>query len=442
MAFKKQSHAKKNILKARKKYRRRKKKQLKLKHEEPDDVKLAPHSFVIHRGTVGRFILELETDFRKVMDPYTASSLQVTKKNSLKDFVSVAAVLKVSHLVMFTASSISPYMRIARFPHGPTLMFRIHNYSLARDVVSSIKKPMTNKKLFTSAPLIVLNNFGGEGSHIKLMASVLQNMFPTINVTKVKLADIRRCVMFNYNDKTGLIDFRHYAIRVVPVGVSRSVKKIIQSKIPDLSKYEDISDFLIKPSMLSESEAEDDPNSHVEVSQNLPTRGNMVSQKSSIRLSELGPRLTLQLQKIEDGLLNGEVMYHQIIKKTPKEKRIIRKRQVQKKKLKEERKREQEANVKRKSEEKERHKEKSLEGMKRKRKQVEEIEEHDDDDAQYYTNEVGQKPDEGLFTKGTYNSKKSDFIPMWKKKKTLNKSTADPPIKRGKMNMSKKMRFK
>lgn len=47
--------------------------------------------------------------------------------------------------------------------------------------------------------------------------------------------------------------------------------------------------------MLSESEAEDDPNSHVEVSQNLPTRGNMVSQKSSIRLSELGPRLTLQV---------------------------------------------------------------------------------------------------------------------------------------------------
>lgn len=35
--------------------------------------------------------------------------------------------------------------------------------------------------------------------------------------------------------------------------------------------------------------------------------------------------------------------------------------------------------------------------MKRKRKQVEEIEEHDDDDAQYYTNEVGQKPDEGIF---------------------------------------------
>lgn len=46
---------------------------------------------------------------------------------------------------------------------------------------------MTNKKLFTNAPLVILNNFVGEGSHIKLMASVFQNMFPTINVTKVSV---------------------------------------------------------------------------------------------------------------------------------------------------------------------------------------------------------------------------------------------------------------
>lgn len=50
-----------------------------------------------------------------------------------------------------------------------------------------------------------------------------------------------------------------------------------------------------RPSMLSESEMEDDPNSHVEVPQKLPYRGNIVSQQSSIRLSELGPRLTLQV---------------------------------------------------------------------------------------------------------------------------------------------------
>lgn len=103
----------------------------------------------------------------------------------MKDFVAVSSVLKVSHLIIFTNSEIGPYVRIARVPHGPTLMFRIHNYSLNRDVLSSLKKQMTNKKLFTNAPLVILNNFTGDGSHIKLMASVFQNMFPSINVTKV-----------------------------------------------------------------------------------------------------------------------------------------------------------------------------------------------------------------------------------------------------------------
>lgn len=45
--------------------------------EEPDELKRAPHSFVIHRGQIGKSLLQLVKDFRKVMEPYTASSLQV-----------------------------------------------------------------------------------------------------------------------------------------------------------------------------------------------------------------------------------------------------------------------------------------------------------------------------------------------------------------------------
>lgn len=83
--------------------------------------------------------------------------------------------------------------------------------------------------------------------------------------------------------------------------------------------------------MLSESEAEDDPANHVTLPQKLVTRGNMESGKSAIRLSELGPRLTLQLIKIEDGLLDGEVLYHDIVQKTEEEKAEIQRRREQKK---------------------------------------------------------------------------------------------------------------
>lgn len=77
--------------------------------------------------------------------------------------------------------------------------------------------------------------------------------------------------------------------------------------------------------MLSESEAEDDPQNHVTLPQKLASRGNIESGKSAIRLSELGPRLTLQLIKIEDGLLDGEVLYHDLIHKSDEEKAEIQK---------------------------------------------------------------------------------------------------------------------
>nr|CAD7579291.1 unnamed protein product [Timema californicum] len=157
--------------------------------DEPDNLKLAPHSFVIHRGSVGKYVQELTKDFRKVMEPFTASSLKVRRKNSLKDFVSVSGILHVSHLCTFTHTDISTYMKLANLPRGPTLTFKVHNYSLSRDVASMLKKQMVFDRVFKNSPLIVLNSFSGEGMHLKLMASMFQNMFPTINVTKVMARD-------------------------------------------------------------------------------------------------------------------------------------------------------------------------------------------------------------------------------------------------------------
>jgi ribosome biogenesis protein SSF1/2 len=78
-----------------------------------------------------------------------------------------------------------------------------------------------------------------------LISTMLQNMFPTLNVQTVKLSLIKRCTLWSYNRDTCSIDFRHYGIRVVPRGMSRGVRKITQSKIPNLSKYEDISEYIL-----------------------------------------------------------------------------------------------------------------------------------------------------------------------------------------------------
>lgn len=74
---------------------------------------------------------------------------------------------------------------LTRLPRGPTLSFKIHSFSLARDVVSVLKKQMVYEELFKNSPLVILNNFSGEGMQLKLIASMFQNMFPTINLTAV-----------------------------------------------------------------------------------------------------------------------------------------------------------------------------------------------------------------------------------------------------------------
>ena len=125
-------------------------------------------------------------DFRRVMEPNTASSLKVSDKNSIKDFVSVAGPLNVTHLIMFSRSEISPYLRLCRLPQGPTLTFKILDYSLARDVVSVQKRQHTYDKQFMTHPLVVLNNFAGESPQLKLMTSMFQNMFPSINIASVR----------------------------------------------------------------------------------------------------------------------------------------------------------------------------------------------------------------------------------------------------------------
>lgn len=188
------------------------------------------------------------------------------------------------------------------------------------------------------------------------------------------------------------------------MGLSRGVKKLVQAKIPNLSKCQDFSEFLTKAT-LSESECEDDPSSHVTLPHKLSSRGNHEKGTSAIRLYELGPRITMQLMKVEDGLLDGEVLYHELMHKSEEELLKIRKQREKKTKLKEQRKKEQEENKMKKESKKQVNKEKSLKGMKKKEndillqkfaKESHDGTKHEDDDEQYYRDEVGEEPDRGM----------------------------------------------
>lgn len=116
--------------------------------------------------------------------------------------------------------------------------------------------------------------------------------------------------------------------------------------------------------------------------------------QSSIRLVELGPRMTLQLIKIEEGFLSGEVLYHKIIVKSEEEKRDILERRLEKRRLKEARKREQEMRKKKKEMLKKMEREKAEQ---EKAETVPEEAAEDLADTEWYKTEVGADPEEGLF---------------------------------------------
>lgn len=405
-----------------------------------------PHTFVFHRGQIGKNVGQLVLDMRRVMEPYTAKSLKARKKNVLKDFVTVAGPLGVTHFSIFTKTESGINMRLARLPKGPTLYFRVAKYTLIKDVVSSLKKQRMHDQQFTHHPLLVLNNFGTEGMHIKLMATMFQNMFPSINVHQISLNSIKRCVLINYDPVSQEVEFRHYSLKVVPVGMSRGVKKLMQEKFPDMSKLEDISELLMKGVNLSESEAEQDGDHNItELPQVYSGRGNMASQQSAVRLTEIGPRMTLQLVKILEGMGDGKVLYHSIVSKTEEELQEILKRKEARLKEKAERRKKQEENVARKKEKLYENKKKSLEGIKRKRQKEGQVSDDDEvedpgkqdeqeaaeeseDEAEYYRQAVGEEPDEDMFP-GAKRKHGPGKSPRPFKKRKLSSGKAPPQDK-------------
>jgi ribosome biogenesis protein SSF1/2 len=348
-----------------------------------------PRSLVVRRGKVESEVVELVADLRKVMMPYTALNFQEDAKSiklnkSLTHYAKeLTGPLGLTHILSISQNQSKLTLRLARTPSGPTLTFKVQQFSLNKHIKKVQRRPFdfnASSNIASHAPIVVTNNFGDASAepHVKLMRITFQNMFPAINVASVKLKDCRRVVLFNYIRRDGVdldqgnksteerseedeeVEIRHYAIRATPVGIDRKVRRIIESKIPNLSKLEDISDYItgttasgepaaaaINNGAMSDSEAEDET-SHVVLPQKYSGKGNAKSQKSALKLVELGPRLRLKLTKVERELAGGDVMYHAYVKKDPQEVKEQREKIQREAALKQQRREEQEANVRRK----------------------------------------------------------------------------------------------
>ncbi|AET38715.1 rRNA-binding ribosome biosynthesis protein Ecym_3218 [Eremothecium cymbalariae DBVPG len=392
-----------------------------------DEIKQIPKSMVIRVGqtSMGNHSLnQLVKDFRTIMQPHTAVKLKERKSNKLKDFVVMCGPLGVSHLFIFTQSEKTGNvsLKIARTPQGPTVTFKVLDYSLGKDLKKYLKRPKSlDKDDILNPPLLVLNGFNiknGDESKTsveKVVVSIFQNTFPPLNPGRTRLSSIRRVLMINKDQETGEISLRHYAIDIREVEISRNLKKLYKSKsklnkaVPNLHRKDDIASLILDHDIgayTSESEVEDDAIVNVLTKEDAKVRfnhhrdprtpvkndgddedtemGNAEEpgtgldedegphqkdddprpRKKAIKLTEVGPRLTLNLVKIEEGICNGKVLHHEYIQKTDYEIKALEKKHAEKQKIKEQRRREQEQNIARKKATKEAKKQRKMERRK------------------------------------------------------------------------------
>ncbi|CAL5437234.1 unnamed protein product [Camellia sinensis] len=276
-----------------------KKKQPDVDHITGDKI---PRSFVFSRGKLPGSLRQLQADLRKLMLPYTALKLKEKKRNNIKDFLNIAGPMGVTHFLMLSKTASAPYLRVARTRQGPTLTFKIQEYSLAVDVAQSQVCPRCPQDLFKNSPLIVLSGFGTGEQHLKLTTIMFQNLFPAIDVNT------------------------RIVLQPVP-----DLRKFVQNhQVPELGSLQDVSDFVTKAGYGSESEA--DEAATVSLASDLG-RVNRASTKSAVKLQEIGPGLTLHLIKIEEGLCSGGVIFSEYEKIMVERKRSKRKRKRMRKKL-------------------------------------------------------------------------------------------------------------
>lgn len=260
-----------------------------------------PRSMVISKGVLTGSCKRLLLELRKLMAPFTAMSLHQTKSNVLKDFITAAPALHVSHLLVLQQSDRSCKLRIGRLPHGPTLVFEILNYSLMNDVRN--RRSTISPKDFSEPPVVVLNGLKPIPDEvnpppIQIISTLLGHIFPSVDVSTLTADKCRRVVLFTRNKVTKDFELRHYQVVQRPAGLSKKAQYILR-KVKDmrslrLGDHESAIDTLLESNNIK-----DFPEETQETAAPLKRTS---SKQMAIGVQEIGPRLTMQLVRIIDGI--------------------------------------------------------------------------------------------------------------------------------------------
>lgn len=319
-------------------------------------VEKIPKSLILKKGKTNLEIAELVMDMRRLMLPYTAMNFKEDAKNrklTLSQYAThLALPMGITHILQFSQSNESLQLRLGRLPAGPVLSFRVHSFSLSKDIQRLQRRPIsTAAKSMTQHPAItVTNHFPNDGNpEVKLMNITFQNLFPQINVSNVQLHECKRIVLFDRMERTGRIHMRQYAITTKQSNVNKRLYRLQKSNhLPNLHNCQDIADYLQGNAYKSDGSCKSDYTSDEEDTKTVASTTSSKASQSALKLVELGPRLELELIKVEKDLdhKNATILYHKEL--TQEQLAAKASKRQEQKSLKEERQRIQAENVERK----------------------------------------------------------------------------------------------
>ena len=211
-----------------------------------------------------------------------------------------------------------------------------------------------------------------------LVSEIFQNLVPPISPQSTPLSSIRRVLLLNRelpkstsspaedssppaSEGPFTLNVRHFAITTKRTGLSRGIRRLdaadkllkhrgkSKRSIPNLGKLEDVADYLLDPAaaaaanggFTSGSESEVETDAEVEVLEGKSRkvlnkkqmaamrakddegkqsfRGQSGIEKRAVKLVELGPRMKLRLTKLEEGMCEGKVLWHEFLEKSKEE---------------------------------------------------------------------------------------------------------------------------
>eukprot|EP01063_Lacrimia_lanifica_P029297 TRINITY_DN4438_c0_g2_i1.p1 TRINITY_DN4438_c0_g2~~TRINITY_DN4438_c0_g2_i1.p1 ORF type:complete len:473 (+),score=223.72 TRINITY_DN4438_c0_g2_i1:104-1522(+) len=352
-----------------KKGKRVKRRTHKISIEDEKELVDAPKSLVFCKGKVGKEVNQLMTEWRQAMMPFTAQKLKVVKRDKVKDVSELAKHFGCSTVHVFSCSPGGTHFRVLRAPNGPSMTFRVESFKLRADILKERGKSflVSDTQSFSKPPLVVFNQLNTGANHHELIMTTFKSMFPRIHVDTFKLSHCHRVMLINYQKAHDAIEIRHYGVLARTAGVSAAAKKLARNILPKrMGNLDSVEDLFGKGGdYLSDTDGEGE---EVELPQNF--RKHSSGSHTRLKLTEIGPRLTLKLCKVESGFWAGETIYHSHFTKTPEEQADTAKRVKMRERLKQMRKSEQDANVAAKKAAVEEKKAKKEEDRKRKREEL------------------------------------------------------------------------